>query len=170
MYGVLILSPLLSDIKPRKKEDVKYFGGCFSLWVWAEKRSASWLWSFTLLDTLETSLSQVGKILGACSRVHRSKESPINHRFLWQHYWFQLTVDSVRFSSNVANYSPNWNECWCRRHLLVCLMGSGYTRVAQKVMPHIFFLGNYLFKMYEIHAQYNWMFPLHMLFFHITSI
>ena len=24
--------------------------------------------------------------------------------------------------------------------------------------------------MYEIHAQYNWMFPLHMLFFHIISI
>jgi hypothetical protein len=35
---------------------------------------------------------------------------------------------------------------------------------------HIFFLGNYLFRMYEIHAQYNWMFPLHMLFFHIISI
>jgi hypothetical protein len=46
------------------------------------------------------------------------------------------------------------------------------TRVVQKVMPHIFFLGNYLccMKMYEIHAQYNWMFPLHMLFFHISSI
>ena len=44
------------------------------------------------------------------------------------------------------------------------------TRVAQKVMPHIFFLGNYLFRMYEIHAQYNWMFPLHMLFFHIISV
>jgi hypothetical protein len=37
-------------------------------------------------------------------------------------------------------------------------------------MPHIFFLGNYLFRMYEIHAQYNWMFPLHMLFFHIISV
>jgi hypothetical protein len=24
--------------------------------------------------------------------------------------------------------------------------------------------------MYEIHAQYNWMFPLHMLFFHVISI
>jgi hypothetical protein len=24
--------------------------------------------------------------------------------------------------------------------------------------------------MYEIHAQYNWMIPLHMLFFHIISI
>jgi hypothetical protein len=24
--------------------------------------------------------------------------------------------------------------------------------------------------MYEINAQYNWMFPLHMLFFHIISI
>ena len=43
------------------------------------------------------------------------------------------------------------------------------TRVAQKVMPHIFFLGIYLFRMYEIHAQYNWMFPLHMLFFHTIS-
>jgi hypothetical protein len=42
-----------------------------------------------------------------------------------------------------------------------------YTRVAQKVMPHIFFLGNYLFRTYEIHAQYNCMFLLHMLFFHI---
>ena len=37
-------------------------------------------------------------------------------------------------------------------------------------MPHIFFLGNYLFRMYEIHAQCNWMFPLHMLFFHIISV
>jgi hypothetical protein len=44
------------------------------------------------------------------------------------------------------------------------------TRAAQKVMPHIFFLGNYLFRMYEIHPQYNWMIPLHMLFFHIISI
>jgi len=43
-------------------------------------------------------------------------------------------------------------------------------KVAQKVMPHIFFLGNYLFRMYEIHAQYNWMFPVHILFFHIISI
>jgi hypothetical protein len=24
--------------------------------------------------------------------------------------------------------------------------------------------------MYEIHAQYNWMFPLHVLFFHIISM
>jgi hypothetical protein len=23
-------------------------------------------------------------------------------------------------------------------------------------------LGNYLFRMYEIHVRYNWMFPLHM--------
>jgi len=44
------------------------------------------------------------------------------------------------------------------------------TGVAQKVMPHIFFLEKYLFRMYEIHAQYNWMFPLHTLFFHIISI
>jgi hypothetical protein len=43
-------------------------------------------------------------------------------------------------------------------------------RVAQKIKPHIFFLGNYLFRMYEIHTQYNWMFPLHMLFFRIISI
>ena len=35
--------------------------------------------------------------------------------------------------------------------------------------PH-FCLECYLLRMYEIHAQYNWMFPLHMLFFHITSI
>jgi hypothetical protein len=35
--------------------------------------------------------------------------------------------------------------------------------------PH-FFHGNYLFRMYKIHAQCNWMFPLHMLFFHIISI
>ena len=41
---------------------------------------------------------------------------------------------------------------------------------AQKVLPHIFFLGNYLFGMYAIHAQYNWIFPLHMWFFHIISI
>jgi hypothetical protein len=37
-------------------------------------------------------------------------------------------------------------------------------------MPHIFFLGNYLFRMYEIHTHFNWMFPLHMLFFHIISM
>jgi hypothetical protein len=37
-------------------------------------------------------------------------------------------------------------------------------------MPHIFFLGNYLFRVYEIHTQNNWMFPLHMLFFHIISM
>jgi hypothetical protein len=29
-----------------------------------------------------------------------------------------------------------------------------------------FFLRNYLFRMYEIHAQYNWMFPLHVIFPH----
>jgi len=44
-------------------------------------------------------------------------------------------------------------------------------KIAQEVMPHIFFfVGNFLFRMYEIHAQHNWMFPLHMLFFHIISI
>jgi len=43
-------------------------------------------------------------------------------------------------------------------------------KVGQKVMPHIFFLGNGLFSMYEIHTWCNWMFPLHMLFFHIISI
>jgi len=37
-------------------------------------------------------------------------------------------------------------------------------------MLYILFLGNYLFRMYSIHAQYTWMFPLHMLFFHIISI
>jgi hypothetical protein len=47
---------------------------------------------------------------------------------------------------------------------------SNTTRVAQKVMTHIFFLGNSLLRMYEIHAQYNWKFPLHVLFFHIISI
>jgi hypothetical protein len=35
-----------------------------------------------------------------------------------------------------------------------------------EVMPHIFFLGNYLFRMYEIHAQCNWMLPLHVIFPH----
>jgi len=33
MYEILILLPLLNDIKPKKKGDVKYFGGCFILWV-----------------------------------------------------------------------------------------------------------------------------------------
>ena len=33
-------------------------------------------------------------------------------------------------------------------------------------MPHIFFLANYLFRMYEIHAQYNWIFPIHVIFPH----
>jgi hypothetical protein len=37
-------------------------------------------------------------------------------------------------------------------------------------MPHTFFLGNYLFGMYEIHAQYNWMFPLHALFFDMHAL
>ena len=36
------------------------------------------------------------------------------------------------------------------------------TRVAQKAMPTFFFLGNSLLRMYDIHAQYNWMFSLHM--------
>jgi len=44
------------------------------------------------------------------------------------------------------------------------------TKVAQKVIPHISSLGNYLFRIYEIHAQYNWMFPVCILFFHIISI
>ena len=42
-------------------------------------------------------------------------------------------------------------------------------KVAQKVMPHIFFLGNYLFKMYEIHDNITGCF-LYTLFFHIISI
>jgi hypothetical protein len=33
-----------------------------------------------------------------------------------------------------------------------------------------FFLGNYLFRMYEIHAYCNWVLPLYVLFFHIISI
>jgi hypothetical protein len=34
-------------------------------------------------------------------------------------------------------------------------------------MRHIFFLGNYLFRMYEIHVQYNWMLSLpHVIFQH----
>jgi hypothetical protein len=46
----------------------------------------------------------------------------------------------------------------------------GNTRVAQKVMPNIFFFGNYLFRTYEIHTQYIWTFPLHMLFFHMHAL
>jgi hypothetical protein len=45
-----------------------------------------------------------------------------------------------------------------------------FMRAAQKVMHHIFILGNYLFRMYAIHTQYNWMFLLRMLFFHIIYI
>jgi hypothetical protein len=61
---------------------------------------------------------------------------------------------------------------WLTRKTILCFVDrpSWYMRAAQKVMPHIFFLGNYLFRMFEIHAQYNWMFPLHMWFFHIISI
>jgi len=33
MHGIFILLPLLNDIKPKKKEDTKYIGCCFSLWV-----------------------------------------------------------------------------------------------------------------------------------------
>jgi len=40
----------------------------------------------------------------------------------------------------------------------------------RKQCPTFFFLVNYLFRMYEIHGQCNWMFPLHTLFFHIISI
>jgi hypothetical protein len=47
--------------------------------------------------------------------------------------------------------------------------GVYYEGCSESKAPH-FFLRNHLFKMYEIHAQYNWMFPLHMLFFHIISI
>ena len=50
------------------------------------------------------------------------------------------------------------------------LLVPNITKVAQKVTPHIFFLVNYLFRMYEINTQYKWMIPLHMLFFHIISI
>ena len=45
-----------------------------------------------------------------------------------------------------------------------------YEGCSESNAPHFFFLGNYLLRMYEIHVQYNWMFPLHMLFFHIISI
>jgi len=46
-----------------------------------------------------------------------------------------------------------------------------YEGCSESNAPHFFSpLGNYLFRMYEIHARYNWMFPLHMLFFHIISI
>jgi len=44
-----------------------------------------------------------------------------------------------------------------------------YKGCSESNAPH-FFLRHYLFRVYEIHAQYNWMFPLHMLFFHIISI
>jgi hypothetical protein len=61
--------------------------------------------------------------------------------------------------------------CSLNLHLhLPSQLSQTFTRAAQKVMPHIFILGNYLFRMYAIHAQYNWMFLLHMLFFHIISI
>ena len=44
-----------------------------------------------------------------------------------------------------------------------------YEGCSESNAPH-FFLGNYLLRMYEIHTQYNWMFPLHALFSHIISI
>jgi len=56
-----------------------------------------------------------------------------------------------------------------RMHLRMTEVFTG-TRAPRKAMSHIFFLGNYLLRMYAIHAQYNWMFPLRMLFFHIISI
>jgi len=43
-----------------------------------------------------------------------------------------------------------------------------YEGCSESNVPH-FFLGNYLFRMYEIQAQYNWVFPLHILFFHTIS-
>ena len=75
----------------------------------------------------------------------------------WQLYYQEFYCLTVHFNSLNATHQ---------------LMHFQYnnTRVAQKVMPHIFFLGNYLIRMYETHAQYNWMFPLHVLFFHIISI
>jgi hypothetical protein len=51
----------------------------------------------------------------------------------------------------------------------VFLIREKYEGCSESNAPH-FFLGNYLFRMYEIHEQYNWMFPLHMLFFHVISI
>jgi hypothetical protein len=71
------------------------------------------------------------------------------------------------FSKEMCNYVrlEDFMAVWLRT-----LFFQDITRVAQKVMPHFFFLRNYLFRMCEIHAQYNWMFPLHMLFFHIISI
>ena len=47
---------------------------------------------------------------------------------------------------------------------------SKYEGCSESNAQHFFFLGNYLFRMYEIHAQYNWTFPLHMLFFQIISV
>jgi hypothetical protein len=52
----------------------------------------------------------------------------------------------------------------------VSMSAATYEGCSESNAPHFFFLGNYLFRMYEIHAQYNWMFPLHMLFFHIILI
>jgi len=40
-----------------------------------------------------------------------------------------------------------------------------YEGCSESNAPH-FFLGSYLFRMYEIHVQYNWMFPLHIIFPH----
>jgi hypothetical protein len=95
--------------------------------------------------------------------------------------WFRRTEKPITPDEPVA--SQTWQNCALRvarsnagHYSTAVLKGIGrekenfeITRVAQKVMPHISFLGNYLFRMYEIHAQYNWMFPLHMLFFHMIS-
>jgi hypothetical protein len=87
--------------------------------------------------------------------------------------WSMKHMDKAHyFAFILKNFS---NTTTMKRHTkrtnyFLLKLWSECTRVGQKVMPHIFFLGNYLIRMYEIHAQYNWMFPLHMLFFHIISV
>ena len=78
----------------------------------------------------------------------------LNVRYQKEAKWSNRIFTAVLYLQYTKNPTDGHGDC---------------TKVAQKVMPHIFFLGNYLFRVCEIHAQYNWMFSLHMLFFHIIS-
>jgi hypothetical protein len=78
------------------------------------------------------------------------------------------SIETINSVVTHGSWSPVHTDTFgTHRHISLC--SDGEIELLCRSAPH-FFLGNYLFRMYEIHAQYNWMFLLHMLFFHIISI
>jgi hypothetical protein len=92
--------------------------------------------------------------------VHPSKQ--LNLQVCHKKYKKQFTCTLVEHIAVIPGISPN---LWLSAAPQECYVWG----CSESNAPY-FFLRNYLFRMYEIHAQYNCMFPLHMLFFHIISI